>query len=94
MNLTSKLKSSVTRAAGESLLGAFVARGWLCRSKRGRYTLAPRAIVELDGWLNAEYEDYVQKCARCAKTVFSVRKLSFFEAGVGLMKVIVKKAYS
>lgn len=72
-NLTSKLKGTMLKSVAENLLKSFVARGWLSISRRSRYSLAPRAIAELEGWLAAEYEDYIQKCARCAKTVFSVR---------------------
>ncbi|KAI9632787.1 uncharacterized protein MKK02DRAFT_41099 [Dioszegia hungarica] len=72
LSLTSGLPGQLTKSAGDTLLSTFVARGWLAKSvKRGRYSLAPRAIMELDNWLLAEHEEYIQKCGRCSKTVLS-----------------------
>lgn len=71
-NLVSKLQGKLTKTNADNLLKSFVARGWLTRSKRSRYSLSPRAIAELDNWLTSEYDDYMQKCGRCGKTVLSV----------------------
>ena len=61
------------KTSAGNLLKSFVARGWLSKSKRGRYAMGPRAIVELGGWLFSEYPELMERCARCQKTVLSVR---------------------
>ncbi|ORY29774.1 hypothetical protein BCR39DRAFT_530972 [Naematelia encephala] len=56
---------NMTQSQAQSLLGPLVSRGWLAKSKRGRYTLAPRAMAELEVYLEKEFEDWVHKCQRC-----------------------------
>lgn len=41
----------------EALLASLVGEGWLERSKEGWYTLSPRALMELRGWLVETYND-------------------------------------
>ncbi|ODO05000.1 hypothetical protein I350_05612 [Cryptococcus amylolentus CBS 6273] len=52
------------------LLESLVSRGWISRSKRGRYSLSMRAIVELETYLKSEFPDYVHSCLRCKRLVF------------------------
>lgn len=40
-----------------ALLPGLVAEGWLEKSRHGFYSLTPRALLELWGWLNASYND-------------------------------------
>lgn len=40
--------------------------------RRGRYTLAPRAMIELDSYLREQYEDEVRTCRRCQKLAMTV----------------------
>ncbi|EJD05811.1 uncharacterized protein FOMMEDRAFT_78233 [Fomitiporia mediterranea MF3/22] len=49
--------SSMTKAQGEVILASFVARGWLVKSKRGRYSLGTRSLLELGPYLKSTYED-------------------------------------
>lgn len=41
----------------QNLLASLVEEGWFERSKEGWYTLSPRALMELKGWLVATYND-------------------------------------
>jgi hypothetical protein len=41
----------------ERLMASLVAEGWFERSVEGWYTLSPRALMELKGWLVATYND-------------------------------------
>ncbi|KAG9017085.1 hypothetical protein FRB90_001815 [Tulasnella sp. 427] len=55
------------------LLGSFAANGWLHKSKRSRYSLGPRAVVELRGYLTETYEEEnLQICPTCSGLVFKV----------------------
>ncbi|EAU88468.2 hypothetical protein CC1G_11940 [Coprinopsis cinerea okayama7 len=59
------LKLNLSKAQGESLLSSFVARGWLNRSKRGRYSLAMRSLLELLPYLKTTYPDEILECTIC-----------------------------
>ncbi|KAK4685011.1 non-structural maintenance of chromosomes element 1, partial [Tremellales sp. Uapishka_1] len=63
------LETPLATSMAESLLETFVARGYFLKSKRGRYSLAPRAMFELEIYLKEEFPDYVQLCKRCHKQV-------------------------
>ncbi|EKC99079.1 DNA repair-related protein [Trichosporon asahii var. asahii CBS 8904] len=63
LRLTTDLKGNMSKRDAETLLGALTSRGWLAKSKRGRYTLAPRAMIELDSYLREQYEDEGVICA-------------------------------
>lgn len=41
-------------------------------ARRGRYSLTPRAMLELDHYLKETYEDDLITCARCSKLMMSV----------------------
>ncbi|KAG8988744.1 hypothetical protein FRB94_002479 [Tulasnella sp. JGI-2019a] len=48
------------------LLNSFVARGWLCKSPRGRYSLAARSLMELRKYLTDTFdEESLFKCTSC-----------------------------
>jgi hypothetical protein len=47
----------VTNEQAERCLNSLVAEGWFERSKEGWYTLAPRALLELQTWLVNQYND-------------------------------------
>jgi len=40
--------------------------------RRGRYSLAPRSLMELELYLKDQYEDYIYTCQRCSKIVLTV----------------------
>ncbi|GMK59863.1 hypothetical protein CspeluHIS016_0900800 [Cutaneotrichosporon spelunceum] len=71
VGLVRDLPGPMTKSAAEALLKALVARGWLAVSERGRYSLAPRGMLELDAYLRGEYDDYVQACRRCNRLVMT-----------------------
>ncbi|PQE06198.1 RING-like domain-containing protein [Rutstroemia sp. NJR-2017a BBW] len=49
--------NGVTREAAERVLANLVAQGWFERSRKGYYSLTPRALLELRGWLLEMYND-------------------------------------
>ncbi|KIK59760.1 hypothetical protein GYMLUDRAFT_44212 [Collybiopsis luxurians FD-317 M1] len=60
-----KEKLNLTKAQAEVLLGSFVANGWLLRSKRGRYSLSSRSLLELLPYLKSTYPDEIVECTIC-----------------------------
>lgn len=48
---------SLTMVQAEKMLKALVDEGWFEKSKKGFYTLSPRALMELRGWLMETYND-------------------------------------
>ncbi|KAI6117685.1 Nse1 non-SMC component of SMC5-6 complex-domain-containing protein [Pisolithus croceorrhizus] len=63
------LKTSMTKSQAESVLGSLVARGWLLKSKRGRYSLSTRALLELSPYLKSNYPDECLECTICMEIV-------------------------
>ncbi|KAF8710906.1 Nse1 non-SMC component of SMC5-6 complex, partial [Rhizoctonia solani] len=59
----------ITKAEAEHVLSSFVAKGWLMKSKRGRYSLAPRALLELQTYLRDAYPDEYTECTTCLEPV-------------------------
>ena len=48
---------SLTMGQAEKLLKSLVEEGWLEKSQKGYYSLSPRALMELRGWLMEAYND-------------------------------------
>ncbi|KAJ3527919.1 hypothetical protein NMY22_g9601 [Coprinellus aureogranulatus] len=63
----SHLKLNMTKAQAEVLLSTFVARGWLKKSKRGRYALALRSCLELLPYLKSTYPNEIIECTICSE---------------------------
>jgi len=62
-----KPKSNMTKTQAEVVLASFMARGWLHKSSRGRYSLSVRSLAELDSYLRTTYpEDFIE-CSVCNK---------------------------
>ncbi|CAE7168464.1 unnamed protein product [Rhizoctonia solani] len=59
----------ITKAEAEHVLSSFVAKGWLMKSKRGRYSLAPRTLMELQAYLRDTYPDEFVECTTCLEPV-------------------------
>ncbi|CAE6500391.1 unnamed protein product [Rhizoctonia solani] len=59
----------ITKAEAEYVLSSLVAKGWLMKSKRGRYSLAPRALLELQTYLRDTYPDEYAECTTCLEPV-------------------------
>lgn len=54
---TQASKSNMTQHEAETLLGKLVAEGWMEKSPKGFYSLSPRALMELKGWLVETYNE-------------------------------------
>lgn len=64
----------LTNSQAEKLMKSLVEEGWMERSTKGYYTLSPRALMELKGWLIASYNDpddeeaewqHIKNCYAC-----------------------------
>ncbi|KAJ6596828.1 Nse1 non-SMC component of SMC5-6 complex-domain-containing protein [Mycena vulgaris] len=62
-----KPKSNMSKSQAEVVLASFVAKGWLLKSKRGRYSLSPRALLELQPYLTSTYPDEIHECVICSE---------------------------
>lgn len=76
---------SLSMTQAEAMMKRLVEEGWLEKSRRGYYSLSPRGLMELRGWLvatyNGENEDgnWVNKikfCAACGEIITVVSCLS------------------
>ncbi|RAH78592.1 DNA repair protein Nse1 [Aspergillus japonicus CBS 114.51] len=62
---------SLTMSQAEALLKQLVEEGWFGKSPKGFYSLSPRGLIELRGWLVATYNDEaegirkIKFCAAC-----------------------------
>ncbi|KAI0636855.1 Nse1 non-SMC component of SMC5-6 complex-domain-containing protein [Trametes polyzona] len=63
------LKTNMTKSQAETTLGSFVARGWLLKSKKGRYSLSTRTMLELQTYLRNTYEGELLECTICMELV-------------------------
>ncbi|KAI0950549.1 hypothetical protein AcV7_008978 [Taiwanofungus camphoratus] len=59
------LKANMTKAQAEVVLNSFVVKGWLVKSKRGRYSLSTRTLIELQPYLRTTYPDQIMECTLC-----------------------------
>jgi hypothetical protein len=55
----------MTKAQAEIVLGSFVAKGWLLKSRRGRYSLSTRTLLELLPYLKSSYPEECLECVIC-----------------------------
>ncbi|KAG9055994.1 hypothetical protein FS842_000613 [Serendipita sp. 407] len=60
-----KIKGTLSKAQGELTLRSFVANGWLYKTRRGRYALSSRALIELELYLRNSFGDDVPECSQC-----------------------------
>lgn len=66
---TAALQSSMTKTQAEIVLASFVAKGWLNKSLRGRYSLSTRTLLELQPYIKSTYADEVIECTVCFEIV-------------------------
>jgi hypothetical protein len=68
----------LTSSQAEKLLLSLVEEGWMERSREGWFTLSPRALMELKGWLVATYNEpdaeegewqHIKNCEACKNIV-------------------------
>ncbi|KAL8804792.1 MAG: hypothetical protein Q9182_002384 [Xanthomendoza sp. 2 TL-2023] len=74
----------------EKMLKSLVDEGWFEKSKRGYYSLSPRALMELRGWLIESYNDVddedddeerlprIKQCVACKEIVTMVSAATIF----------------
>ncbi|KAI8061573.1 Nse1 non-SMC component of SMC5-6 complex-domain-containing protein [Gongronella butleri] len=58
----------VSQKAVQEALDVFVGEHWLA-DVNGCYTLSPRALMELSGYLHNEYPDMVKECSVCSDLI-------------------------
>jgi non-structural maintenance of chromosomes element 1 len=82
----------LTQEQAERTLEGLVAEGWFERSKEGWYTLSPRALTELRGWLVETYNDSddpeewqrIKFCEACKEIVTVGQRCGEMECNVRL----------
>lgn len=79
---------SLTLMQAEKMLKALVDEGWFEKSQKGFFSLAPRALMELRGWLLETYNDEegdgevrIKQCYACKEILTTVSR---FRLSVGL----------
>ena len=89
----------LTGTQAERLMKSLVEEGWLERSNKGYYTLSPRALMELKGWLVAAYNDpdaeddewqHVKNCYACKQIITVGERCSNWECNVRLHSTCAK----
>lgn len=63
------LKTNMSKSQAEAVLNSLVAKGWLLKSKRGRYSLSTRTLLELLPYLKSNYPDECLECTICMEIV-------------------------
>ena len=89
----------LTGTQAERLMKILVEEGWLERSNKGFYTLSPRALMELKGWLVAAYNDpdaeddewqHVKNCYACKQIITVGERCPNWECNVRLHSTCAK----
>ena len=78
---------SLTMGQAEKMMRTLVEEGWFEKSIKGFYTLSPRALMELRGWLWETYNDIdgeegeeegapkkIKQCFACKEIITTVSK--------------------
>ena len=76
----------LTIMQAEKMLKSMVEEGWFEKSRKGYYSLSPRALMELRGWLNETYNDVeddeeeaegkrIKACFGCKEIITTVKDL-------------------
>jgi len=78
---------SITMGQAEKMLKSLVDEGWFEKSQKGYYSLSPRALMELRGWLSETYNDVdeeedeemaskrIKQCFACKEIITAVNGL-------------------
>ena len=87
----------VTMTQAEKMLKTLVEEGWFEKSRKGYYSLSPRALMELRGWLIETYNDLddddnederrvmqIKQCYACKEIITVVCLVVNFYCGVRL----------
>ena len=89
---TQSTDKGLTHGEAEKTLSSLVKEGWLERSKKGYYTLSPRALMELRSWLVEAYNDSddsedwqrIKFCEACKEIVTIGQRCAELECNVRL----------
>jgi hypothetical protein len=87
---TQSSRQGLTMMEAEKTLKSFVDEGWFEKSGKGFYTLSPRALMELRGWLVSTYNDpddeedeervdKIKTCHACKDIITMVRPARPYE---------------
>ncbi|KAH9050707.1 hypothetical protein EDB84DRAFT_1555336 [Lactarius hengduanensis] len=63
---------------------SFVAKGWLLKSKKGRFSLSPRSLLELQPYLKSTYPDEILECTICFEILTRGHACPKAKCGVGM----------
>ncbi|KAJ9310570.1 hypothetical protein DTO271D3_9170 [Paecilomyces variotii] len=72
---------SLTMQQAESVMKRLLDEGWLEKSRKGFYSLSPRALMELRGWLVATYNEEDDEGRRINKIKFCAACKDIITAG-------------
>ena len=61
---------SLSMSQAEMIMQQLVEEGWFEKSRKGFYSLSPRGLMELRGWLVATYNDEIDEGRRANKIKF------------------------
>ncbi|KAH9063372.1 hypothetical protein EDB87DRAFT_177028 [Lactarius vividus] len=78
------LTSPMTKTQAESVLASFVAKDWLLKSKKGRFSLSPRSLLELQPYLKSTYPDEILECTICFEILTHGHACPKAKCGVGM----------
>ena len=93
--------AGITMVQAERMMGAMVEEGWFEKSRKGYFSLSPRALMELRGWLMETYNDVgddedeedgaralkVKLCYAC-KEIITVASILLVKSARGLLIVL------
>lgn len=71
LNLTSRLKGSITKDVAQQKINHWTKTGYLAE-QNGLLCFGPRAIGEFDVYLKGQYANRITKCKLCIDTVYFV----------------------
>ncbi|KNZ74205.1 Non-structural maintenance of chromosomes element 1 like protein [Termitomyces sp. J132] len=66
-------KTNMSKSQAEAVLGSFVAQKWLTKSKRGRYSLSTRSLLELSPYLKTTYPEELIECTICLEVRYAFK---------------------
>ena len=78
----------ITIREAERMLKALVEQGWLEKSRRGYFSLSPRALMELRGWLIETYNDVEESGEDEDGTGIRVPRIKFCPACKDIVTVV------
>lgn len=96
---TQSTTSGITMKEAEKLLASLIEEDWLKKSRAGYYTLSPRALMELRGYLEETYNEpdaeegewqRIKKCAACKEIITVGQRCADRECNVRLHEFCVQ----